>query len=101
MLIFSFNISLWTVGLYAVFGLARGWYSAIMPPIVQHHTPDDMQSTVFSVSGSLSQILYIVVVIVINMIGNFGIHWAMAANAILFAPLVIIITSRLYRIREK
>lgn len=101
MAILSINVSLWTIGLYAIFGLARGWYSAVMPPIVQHHTPDDMQSTVFSVSGSLSQILYIVTVTIVNMVGNFGIPWAMAANAALFAPLVAIITARLYRINKK
>lgn len=95
MVMLAISVNLWTIGLYAIFGLARGWYLAIMPPIVQHHTPDDMQSTVFSVSASLSQILYITVVILVNMIGDFGVQWAMAINAALFAPLVVIVAWRL------
>ncbi|HYG83344.1 MAG TPA: MFS transporter [Verrucomicrobiae bacterium] len=97
MLTLAWQTNLWTIGLYAVFGLARGWYAAVMAPIVQRHTPDDMQSTVFSVSGSLGQLLYIVVVIAVNGAGNWGVQWAMLANALLFLPLVLLVVARLKR----
>ncbi|HEX6461927.1 MAG TPA: MFS transporter [Candidatus Saccharimonadales bacterium] len=101
MAILSLHVSLWTIGLYAIFGLIRGWYEAVIAPIVQHHTPEDVQSTVFSVSSSLSQLLYIVAVVAINYAGNFGAQLTMAANALLFAPLIAVITFRLARLGKK
>ncbi len=100
MAILSVHVSLWTIGLYAIFGLIRGWYEAVIAPIVQHHTPEDIQSTVFSVSGSLSQLLYIGTVVVVNYAGNFGVQWTLAANALLFTPLITVIAFRLARFRR-
>lgn len=101
LVILSINISWWTFWLYGIFGLARGWFSSVMPPIVQHHSPRDIQSTVFSISGSISQVLYIVVVTTVNLVGNFGVQWAFATNALLFAPLVVLIVWRLYHPTKK
>lgn len=95
MAVLSFSVTLWTVGLYGIFGLVRGWYSAVMSPVVQRHTPEDMQSTVFSISGSLSQLLYVGAVVVVNLAGNAGVQWAMVANALLFAPLVLLVAFKL------
>jgi MFS family permease len=99
MFMLSYSISGWTVGLYALLGLSRGWYSAILPPLVQHHTPDSMQSTVFSINTSLSQLLYIAVVTVVSMAGNISVGTAMMVNAIIFFPFVAVVALKLKKRR--
>ncbi|MBL8159792.1 MFS transporter [Candidatus Saccharibacteria bacterium] len=98
LVVLSVHVSALTIGLYAIFGLSRGWYEAVMPPMVQSRTPGTMQSTVSSVAGSVSQLLYMPVVSLVNLAGNHGPQWTMAANAAIFAPLVVLIAVRLKRL---
>ncbi len=95
------NLSLATVWLYAAFGFARGWYAAVLAPIVQHYTPDAMQATVFSVAASIRQLLYVPLVIVINGAGNDAPQWSIAANSLIFAPLILVVAYRLWRLRAE
>ena len=59
-------------------------------PLVHKAAPDDIQATIGSLANSISQGLYMVVVVVINFAANNGAQWGIAANALLFAPLVIV-----------
>lgn len=91
----SLHITIWTVGLYLIIGMVDGWYQATMAPIVQALAPKDMQSTIVSVAISLGQLIYIVAVSIVNVAGNFGVQWAFIANALFFAPLVVITSYKL------
>lgn len=98
MVVLAVDVNLVLIWLYATFGLIRGWYSAVVAPIVQHRTPDDMQATVFSVAASLRQLLYVPLVLVINAAGNTTPQWSMAANAAIFAPLVVVVAVKLKKL---
>lgn len=91
----SARLTIWTVGVYLVIGVADGWYSATMTPIVQALAPKDMQSTIVSLATSLGQFIYIGAVSIVNIAGNFGVQWALLTNALFFTPFVVIVGYKL------
>jgi MFS family permease len=86
------GVSAWTIGSFALIGVASGWIYAVTPTLVQKHAPDDMQSTVMSVAVTLSQLAYVIAVASVGFIANFGIQWALLANVVLYIPLLLILT---------
>lgn len=93
----SVHVNIFTVALYVGFGFARGWFSVIMPPIVQKHTPDDMQSTVWSLSGTVAQALYIPVVWYVGKLGDTEPRMAVLGSLMIFTPLLAL---SVYKIRR-
>ncbi len=91
----SINVSLVTIGLYAGYGFIRGWIASVMPPMVQMHTPADMQSTVMSVSGTIGNLIYIPLVWGFSALGDWSPQWSVLANLVLFAPIMMLITRKL------
>lgn len=89
--VLSTGVSAWTIGSFAVIGIAVGWIYAITSPLIQKHAPDDIQSAVMSVAETLSQLSYIVAVAAIGLVANFGIQWALLANAVLYIPLLLVL----------
>ncbi|PLS80647.1 hypothetical protein CYG49_04595, partial [Candidatus Saccharibacteria bacterium] len=89
------SLNMVTIGLYAVFGFARGWLQATMGPMFQAHAPEDIQSTVVSVASSVAQLLYIPLVWGINALADISVMTAMLGSLVVFAPLVIISTVKL------
>lgn len=85
------GVSAWTIGSFAVIGIAAGWIYAITPPMVQKHAPNDMQATVMSVAETLSQLSYVMVVATVGFVANFGIQWALFANAVLYVPFLFML----------
>lgn len=89
------SVNLITICLYAGFGFVRGWFSSTMPPIVQEHTPDDMQSTVMSVGGTVGNAIYIPLVWGFSALGDTTPQLSVAGNLILFAPLMWLVSRKL------
>lgn len=94
----SVHVSIFTVALYGGFGFARGWFSVIMPPIVQKHTPDDMQSTVWSLAGTVAQAFYIPIVWYIGKLGDIEPRMAVFGSFVIFTPLLAL---SVYNIRRQ
>lgn len=95
--VLSLEVNLITIVFYAGFGFARGWFSAVMPPIVQSHTPDDMQSTVWSVGASVAQLLYIPVVWAFGALGDLEPRATVIGSLVLFVPLLALCTWKLWQ----
>lgn len=90
-----------TVWLYVGFGLGRGWMSAVLPALVQDHTPSDIQATVSSVAASVSQFVYIPLVWGIGALAEHSVPLAFAGNTLLFLPLGVVIAYQLARYERR
>lgn len=95
MAVLSIHVSLATIWLYALMGLAQGWMAAVGLPMIQVHTAHDRQATVISVAASASQLLYIPLVWIINAAGVIDIRLTMVATIVIFVPLVFITARKL------
>jgi MFS family permease len=91
----SIQVSALTIGLYATFGLVRGWTATVMPAMVQAHTPECASATISSISGSVSQLLYIPLVWGINAAGVNNPQQGLLCMLVVFGPLVLLTGYRL------
>lgn len=96
LIIMSAGLSIWTVWLYSLLGLAQGWSSAVMMPMVQQEVPDSNQATAVSIARSFGQILYVPLVWIIAIAGNKDIRLSLVATIVIFLPMVIITGRKLY-----
>ena len=99
--VMSLHLSLGTIGLYTLLGLAQGWTAALLLPMVQNKAPEGNQATVISIAKSASQLLYIPLVWVVGLAGNIDIRLTMVATIIIFTPMIIVIARRLYILERK
>ena len=99
--VMSINLSLATIWLYALLGISQGWSQSVLLPMVQNHSPGDVQSTVVSIAKSASQLLYIPLVWAVNAVGTIDIRLTMVATIMLFAPLAIIVARRLHALSKQ
>ena len=95
--IMFFELNVVTVCLYACFGLAQGWSSATMMPLVKEHVCAAEQSSVESFARVISQLLYIGAVWAINRAADIELQYALLATVAIFAPLAIPIAIKLRR----
>ena len=85
----SIHLTPWAVGLHIILvQIIRSLMMNTLRPLVHEATPDDVQATIGSLASSVSQLLYIVVVLVVYSAADHGVQWGIAANALLFTPLV-------------
>jgi MFS family permease len=101
LVIMSIHLSLITIWLYALIGLAQGWTAAVLLPMVQNRAPAGNQATVISIAKSISHLLYIPLVWIIGLAGNIDVRLTMVATIIIFTPMVIVVGRRLYRLENK
>lgn len=78
-----------TIGLYFLFGLAQGWSSATMMPMVKEHVRPTEQSSMESLARVASQLLYIGAVWIINRAADIELRFALLATIAIFVPLAI------------
>lgn len=97
----SIHLSLATIWLYALLGLAQGWTSATLLPMVQAEAPESRQASIVSITKSASQLLYIPTVWLVGLAGNFDIRLTMVATIVLFAPLALVTTIKLRALEKK
>lgn len=100
LVVMSCHFSLGTVWLYSLLGIAQGWTAAALLPLVQSRADDCSQATIISIAKSASQLLYIPLVWVVGVAGNFDIRLTMVATAVIFAPLAFITARRLYTLER-
>lgn len=88
----SISVSLLTIGLYTGFGFARGWYAATLIPMVQRHTPGDVQTTVLSVAGSVAQLFYIPAGWLLGFLADISLQTSVLGSMVIFMPAFLWIT---------
>lgn len=91
----SVHLSVGTVWLYALLGLAQGWTAATLLPLVQAEAPECYQASIVSIAKSVSQLIYVPFVWLVGLAGNFDIRFTMMATILLFAPMIVITMRRL------
>ena len=94
-IIMYLNLNTVTICLYACFGLAQGWSSATMMPLVKEQTRAAEQSSVESLARVIAQLLYIVAVWVINRAADIRLEYSLLATMAIFVPLAIPIVLKL------
>ena len=87
-----------TIGLYLLFGLAQGWSSATLMPMVKEHVRASEQSSMESFAHVVAEILYIGAVWAINRAADIELRYALLATVLIFVPLAIPIG---FRLRKK
>lgn len=97
-IIMYLNLNTITICLYACFGLAQGWSSATMMPLVKEHIRAAEQSSVESLARVIAQLLYIVAVWVINRAADIWLEYSLLATVVIFVPLAIPIA---YKLRKE
>ena len=95
------HVSLWTIWLYGLLGLVRGWVAVTGPDAIVLHSDSNRRATVMSIAASVSQLLYIPTVIVINVAGSVDIRWALLTSAVCFLPLVILCGWKLLLLEDR
>lgn len=94
----SLHLTAWTAVIHIVgVQTVRVLLASSLNPLVQQAAPNDIQSTISSLKTSVSEVLYIVVVLTIGFAANHGIQWGIAANLLIFAPLVVIVLKMKYK----
>lgn len=99
--VMSIHLSLATVWLYAVLGIAQGWSAATLLPMVQLAAPASNQAIIVSITKSASQLLYIPLVWVVGLVGDIDIRLTMVATIVVFVPLAAITARRLATLERK
>ena len=94
-MIMFLNLNTATICLYACFGLAQGWSSATMMPLVKEQTRAAEQSSVESLARVIAQLLYIVAVWAINRAADIRLEYSLLATMAIFVPLAIPIVLKL------
>lgn len=95
LMVMSINLSIFTVWLYAVLGLAHGWNSSVLLPMVQNEIPANIQATALSVADTFSRIIYVPLVWIIGSAGSSDIRFSMVATVIIFLPLILLTAKKL------
>lgn len=99
--VMSIHLSLVTIWLYAVLGLAQGWTAATLLTMVQTRAGASHQATIVSIAKSAAQLLYIPLVWGIGSIGTIDIRLTMVATIVVFAPLGIVTALRLRTLESR
>lgn len=101
LIVMSVHLSLVTIWLYAVLGIAQGWSAATLLPMVQSKAPACSQATIVSIAKSASQLLYIPLVWIVGLAGGIDIRLTMVTTLVIFVPLAAITARRLHTLERK
>ncbi|MEI6054036.1 MAG: MFS transporter [Candidatus Saccharibacteria bacterium] len=101
LIVMGFGLSIYTVWLYSLLGLAWGWNTVVLKTMLQREIPDRSQATGLSIADTASQLLYVPLVWVVALAGNFDIRLSLLATAAIFAPMAIIIALKLKKFEMK
>lgn len=95
------SLNIFTVWLYGVFGMARGWVSATSMPRLKNYVEDkEVRTMVESFARVCSQFLYIGAVWVINRAADIELKYALLATVVVFLPLALPVMIALKREAE-
>ncbi len=95
MFVMGLHLSLATVWLYGAMGVIQGWTAATLTPMVQKYAKPSEQTSILSVTKTLSQLLYIPVVWIIGYVADIKLEYGLFATLIIFLPLGLIIIKKL------
>ena len=85
------GVSAITIGFSWLFALSRGWYIATLHPMVQDHTPADIQATVISVASLARRFVYIPLVMLVNLLASYSLELALLGSGLLYLFFALIL----------
>ena len=98
-IIIGCKLNVWTIWLYFIFGIVKGWTGALaLPPVkicVQREFGTEVQTTIESMMRTISELAYIPIVWFIGFAADFELRFGMLANAIIFLPAATIVAIKL------
>lgn len=86
-----------TVACYGVFGLVNGWFRPVLMAEVAINAPAKDVTTVTSLAGALTQLLYFCIVPTIVGAGESNVQQSLLATLVIFTVPLLVITWRLWR----
>lgn len=89
------DLNMFTICLYACFGIAQGWSATTMMPLIKEHVRAAEQSSIESLARVVAQLFYIGAVWGINRAADIETSYALLATAVIFVPLAIPIALKL------
>lgn len=89
------DLNIFTICLYACFGIAQGWSATTMMPLIKEHVRAAEQSSIESLARVVAQLLYIGAVWAINRAADIETSYALLATVVIFVPLAIPIALKL------
>lgn len=95
--VMSIHFSIMTIWFYLLAGVAQGWTSASMMPMVQKYAEPSEQTSVVSLASVVSSLLYIPAVWLIGVAADVQTTYSMLATLVIFVPLSIPILLKLKR----
>ncbi len=95
MLVMGLHLNLFTVWLYGAMGITQGWTAATLIPMIQKYVKPTEQTSILSVTKTLSQMLYIPTVWVIGFVADIRLEYGLFATIAIFLPLGLIIIKKL------
>lgn len=93
----AISLNIVTVSLYAGIGLARGWYAALLEPMIQRHAPSEFHATILSIAGTVSGCLYMLCVWGFTALADVSYQLAMGGWLIAVGPTLVLAASKLRR----
>ncbi|MCL2085901.1 hypothetical protein FWH09_03150, partial [Candidatus Saccharibacteria bacterium] len=93
----SLHFGIVTIGLYLLMGVAQGWTSATMMPIVQNRARPSEQASIIAVAKMAAQILYIPSVWLIGIAADVKLEYSMLMTLLIFVPISVPILVKLRR----
>lgn len=97
MVAISYRLSLGTIWLYGLMGVAQGLTGSTMLPMVQRYAKEDEQTSVISLVKVGGQLLYIPVVWLIGRAADLELRFAAVATLLIFVPLGVYVLGKLIR----
>lgn len=83
------NLSMATIPLLTLFGIAGGWSATSVMPKIKEQTQETEQTTVESLAQVMSQLLYLVVVWAVGCAADISLQFALLAIVAIFVPLAV------------
>lgn len=90
-LILIINTNIFTVWLFSLVGFSRGYTKVLLIPELQKGTLDKYQTSLISLLDTVSRIIYIPAVYIINYFGNDNPINSLKVNLIFFIPVALLI----------
>lgn len=93
----SLSLNIVTIWLYLLMGVAQGWSSATLAPMMQKRTKPEEQTSILSFAHTLSKLVHAPLIWVVGWAADFDLRYATLATFIVIGALGSMILARILR----
>lgn len=91
----SLSLNIVTIWLYLLMGIAQGWSSATLAPMMQRHTKPEEQTSILSLAHTLSKLIHAPLIWLVGWAADFDLRCATLVTLITFGVLGSIILAKI------